>query len=122
MFLLVLVRLKVLLDFYIVLVYNKQVSNMKTNQILSVVVGLFSALSLNSCVVDVPVDGGHHGPIYQHVQGYPPGYRPQYGGQQQYYVTPPNNYGDAASSRVGGFPPLGGYDPNYRYGMGGYRH
>ena len=99
---------------------------MKTNQILSVVLGLFSALSLTSCVVDVPVSGGYHGPIYQQTSGYgyPPSYRSQYGGQHhpQHYVTPPNNYGDAVSSRVGGFPPLGGYNPYYKYGMGDYRH
>ncbi len=102
---------------------------MKTNQILSVVLGLFSALSLTSCVVDIPV-GEYHGPIYQHVQGYPPSYRPQYTRQQQYcqpqrvpipsyrpHYTRQQQYCHP-QERYTGFPPLGGYDPNYRYGMG----
>ena len=89
---------------------------MNTNIILSVVSSLISAVSLTSCVVDVPVPMSGHGPIIQQ-GGPPPGYG--HGPQQRRYgrpVTPPNNYGDVAGSRVAGFPPPGGYDPNFHYG------
>jgi hypothetical protein len=96
---------------------------MNTKNIMSVVGGLLSAIFLTSCVVDVPVGGGHgpQGPVYNQGGGPPP---PGYGYPQRPYgrpTTPPNNYGDVAGSRVVGFPPPGGYDPNFNYGTGGYR-
>lgn len=114
---------------------------MNTTTLLSVIGSLISALTFTSCMVDIPVGGGNRpqGPVYQ--QGGPP---PGYGGGQGYPVyqqnhqggfnpyngyngggygrpygrpiTPPNSYGDAASSRVAGFPPPGGYNPNFHYG------
>ena len=70
---------------------------MNTKTILSVVVGLFSALSFTSCTVDIPVGGhGPQGPVYQ--QGGGPNYGPPqgYGGQFNHnngYRRPPQNGG-----------------------------
>lgn len=99
---------------------------MKTNIILLVAL-LVSTLT--SCVVDVPVPMGSvpHGPIHQQGGfehpgfngGHPPGFcgpPPIFHGDQRRHV-----YGNGPQSYIGGFPPPGGYDPNFAYGMGGYR-
>jgi hypothetical protein len=80
--------------------------------------------------VDVPVHaGGGPGPVpmQPHMGG---GYLPQYqgggpngAGQTIYHGSQAQHvYGNGPQSRIVGLPPQGGYDPNFNYGIGGYRH